>query len=68
MLEMFLHARVTFLVYKFVSYDILGTPPGAPGAPGLGGPCCGLGPWNPNLGGGVRSFLASLDLLRTTLE
>jgi len=50
-------------------YDILGTPPGAPGAPGLGGPpCWGLGPWNPNLGGGVLSFLASRDLLRTTLE
>ena len=28
----------------------------------------GLGPWNPNLGGGVLSFLPSRDLFLTTLE
>ena len=50
-------------------HDILGAAPGWPGlAPAPPGPPAGLGPWNPNLGGGVLSFLASLDLFLTTLE
>ena len=48
-----------------VTYEVLGPAPGipglAPGAPGLG-----LGPENPNLGGGVLSFLASRLLFLTT--
>jgi len=47
--------------------DNLGACPGIPGlfgAPGLSP--AGLGPWKPNLGGGVLSFLASLDLFLTT--
>ena len=38
------------------------------GAPAPVLAAAGLGPWNPNLGGGVLSFLASLDLFLTTLE
>ena len=51
------------------NYDILGAAPGAPGllAP-PGPPALGLGPENPNLGGGVLSFLASRLLFLTTLE
>ena len=48
-------------------YEVLGAAPGGPaGLAPPGPPAWGLGPPNPNLGGGVLSFLASRDLFLTT--
>ena len=58
--------RKTSSEITFHIYDILGACPGIAGLAPPGPPALGLGPENPNLGGGVLSFLASLDLFLTT--